>query len=95
MTAGAVGAAILRRRRSGWAVAEIGYWLAKPHWGLGIATEAVGLFADFAHDMAWIERLEAAVFVENAASARVLEKNGFAYKKTETRRYPARGRSSR
>jgi RimJ/RimL family protein N-acetyltransferase len=57
--------------------AEIGYWLARPFWGQGIMTDAVGAFAKFAFEQFELERLTAHVFAENVASARVLEKNGF------------------
>jgi RimJ/RimL family protein N-acetyltransferase len=58
---------------------EIGYWLGRPYWGRGFATEAVlGL-------LAWIKgaRLAKAVisghFDDNNASGRVLQKAGFLY----------------
>lgn len=70
---------------------EIGYWLGKPHWGLGYASEAVRAMTDFAKGVVGLERIEAAVFRENRASARVLEKAGFAIHRTEVRRYPDRG----
>lgn len=56
---------------------ELGYWLAKPWWGRGIMTAAVGKAC--AHAMAeWqLVRITAHVFTSNPASARVLEKNGF------------------
>lgn len=57
--------------------AEIGYWLAKPYWGTGIMTEAVGAFIRYAFDEFKLEKLVAHVFELNAGSARVLEKNGF------------------
>lgn len=58
---------------------ELGYWLARPVWGQGIATEAVRAvlechFADPAQ-----ESLRANHFAENTASARVLAKAGFIY----------------
>lgn len=57
--------------------AEIGYWLAKPFWGTGIMTEAVGAFIRYAFDEFMLEKIVAHVFELNAGSARVLEKNGF------------------
>lgn len=55
----------------------IGYWIGKPHWGHGYATEAVQalvrlLFGNF--DAATVT---AEVMGENPASGRVLEKAGF------------------
>ena len=55
----------------------IGYRLAKEHWGQGIATETVGLMVDYLFSQTDIEIITASTMVENRASARVLEKNGF------------------
>ncbi len=57
--------------------AEIGYWLAMPHRGRGIATAAVGAVVPLAFARFAIHRLQAGVFSNNPASMRVLEKNGF------------------
>lgn len=57
--------------------AEIGYWLAEPFWGQGIATEAVRQMVDYTFYYYDIIRLYAEVFEINKASMRVLEKNGF------------------
>lgn len=57
--------------------AEIGYWLAKPYWGRGIMTDAVGAFIEYAFDEFQLEKLVAHVFDLNTGSTRVLEKNGF------------------
>lgn len=56
---------------------EMGYWLGEAHWGKGVMTRAVGLFAAYAFDAFNLARLEAGVFAWNPASARVLEKNDF------------------
>jgi len=58
--------------------AEVGYWLAAPHWGRGIATAAVRALS--AHAFAAhpeLRRLYALPYATNAASARVLEKAGY------------------
>src|SRR3954464_5424183 len=57
--------------------AEIGYWLAEPFWGGGLASEALG--ATTAHAIAThqLTRIYALPFAWNAASCRVLEKNGY------------------
>jgi [ribosomal protein S5]-alanine N-acetyltransferase len=57
--------------------AEIGYWLGKPYWGRGIATEAVIAMSEYAFAHYDLCRLEAGVFAWNPASARVLEKAGY------------------
>lgn len=57
--------------------AELGYWLARPHWGQGIATAAVTALATAALRDTELVRLQAGVFSWNPASMRVLEKAGF------------------
>jgi RimJ/RimL family protein N-acetyltransferase len=56
--------------------ATIGYWVAEPFWGRGIATAAVEFISEYALRTFPIQRLQAAVFDWNPASARVLEKAG-------------------
>jgi len=56
---------------------ELGYWVAEPHWGTGIATIAVGLMTQYIFDTFAINRIVAEVFEYNKASMRVLEKNGY------------------
>lgn len=56
---------------------EIGYWLAAPFRGQGIMTQVVNRFASFCFNDYKLVRLEAQVFFENPASAKVLEKAGF------------------
>ena len=68
------GACGLGRRPSG--AVELGYWIARPFWGRGIATEAGSALIDIARALA-LPALEGAHFVDNPASARVLEKLGF------------------
>ena len=57
--------------------AEIGYWLAEPFWGRGIATAAVGAIIPVAFGLPGIVRIQAGIFANNPASMRVLEKCGF------------------
>ena len=58
--------------------AEIGYWLGEPFWGQGIATRAVQALSEWVFATTPLVRLYAHVFEWNPASARVLEKAGFA-----------------
>lgn len=58
-------------------LAEIGYWLARPYWGRGIATAVVRRVCALAFEEYRLAKVIAHVFPLNAASARVLEKNGF------------------
>ena len=57
--------------------AEMGYCLARPLWGQGIMTRAVGILCREAFARFDLARIYASVYSPNAASARVLEKNGF------------------
>lgn len=70
-----VGAVGLGRRPDG--EIELGYWIARPHWGLGFATEATRAVVAIARDSLRLPRLHAGHFIDNPASGRVLRKIGF------------------
>lgn len=57
---------------------EIGYWLGRPYWGAGFATEAARAVTGVALAL---DRgpVTAGHYVDNPASGRVLEKVGFVY----------------
>jgi len=57
--------------------AEIGYMLLPEFHGKGIVTEAISRLVPFGFDGLQLHSIEAIIDPENAASARVLEKNGF------------------
>lgn len=57
--------------------AEIGYWIGKPWWGRGYATEATRALVRYCFAKAGFSRLTCAHFVDNAASERVIRKLGF------------------
>ncbi|KAJ1294277.1 hypothetical protein BS78_01G133700 [Paspalum vaginatum] len=58
--------------------ANLGYALARHHWGQGIAAAAIRMVvARVFDDLPGLERLEAVADVENVRSQRVLEKAGF------------------
>jgi RimJ/RimL family protein N-acetyltransferase len=69
-----VGSCGLGRRPSG--SVELGYWIATPFWGRGFATEACIALVDIARTLG-LGSLEGSHFIDNPASARVLEKLGF------------------
>lgn len=56
---------------------EFGYWIARPYWGQGIATEAGMAAIANARESLRLPRLVAGHFTDNPASGRVLEKLGF------------------
>ncbi|MDX2287682.1 MAG: GNAT family N-acetyltransferase [Hyphomicrobiaceae bacterium] len=57
--------------------AEIGFWIGKPYWGQGFATEAVGMLIRHCFQTTRFTRLECRHFVENEASGNVIAKLGF------------------
>lgn len=58
---------------------ELGYWLGRPYWGQGLATEAASAALGWAAQ-AWKRRfLVAGHFADNPASGQVLCKTGFLY----------------
>lgn len=71
-------------------IAELGYILGRAFWGQGYATEAVNAMIQKARSLG-LGGLQAFSFVENPASARVLEKAGFSNIGTIVREYPKRG----
>lgn len=56
----------------------LGYNIARPFWGNGYATEAIQALSQYVIGRPEVYRVSAVVDVENPASARVLEKCGFA-----------------
>jgi len=57
--------------------ATLGYWVAERLGGRGLATQAVQEVVAIAFEELRLHRLQAATLVDNVASQRVLEKNGF------------------
>jgi RimJ/RimL family protein N-acetyltransferase len=58
---------------------EIGYWIGRPHWGRGYATEAVRGALLWASDDWGRRAIASGHFADNAPSAKVLVKSGFLY----------------
>lgn len=57
--------------------AEIGYWIGKPYWGRGFATEASGAIVAHCLGAEGFKRLTCSHFADNPASGRVIRKLGF------------------
>jgi len=55
---------------------ELGYWIARAHWGRGYATEAARAVLRIARTLGH-QRILAGHFTDNPASGRVLDKLGF------------------
>jgi RimJ/RimL family protein N-acetyltransferase len=74
--------------------AELGYWIAREHWGQGFATEAAKAVIGIARALGH-RKLVAGHFVDNPASGRVLRKIGFkASGRIEQRHSAGRGREA-
>ena len=78
------------RRGDDPAVQALGYWVGPPAWGLGYASEAVATVLD-AVFAAGLAAVEAAVYADNPASRRVLDKLGFVETGQDEAFCPARG----
>lgn len=75
-------------------VPELGYWVGRPYWSCGYATEAVQAIQQVALERG-ITRLAAETFPQNQASQRVLLKTGFHREGAVTRDFsPRRGQKS-
>ena len=58
---------------------ELGYWIGKPYWNCGYATEAARAVVAYGFEVLKLNRVQAKHFKRNAASRRVLEKIGMCY----------------
>jgi len=58
---------------------EVGYWIGRPYWGRGYATEAAKAAVAWAHDGWGAPFVLAGHFADNPASGAVLTKVGFLY----------------
>lgn len=66
--------------------AELGYVLAREHWGKGLMPEAVRRVIRFCFERMGLNRVEARCIAENIASARVMEKAGMSCEGTLSKR---------
>jgi ribosomal-protein-alanine N-acetyltransferase len=60
---------------------EVGYLIAKAHWGQGYATEAARAIRDYGFEMLGFDRLISLIQPGNAASQRVAIKNGMRHER--------------
>jgi RimJ/RimL family protein N-acetyltransferase len=70
---------------------EFGYWLGKPFWGFGYATEAVYRFLTYVFEGLGLETVHAGWFYDNPASGHVLAKLGARHNGSKMRESRARG----
>lgn len=71
------GAALTRNGTDDARTAQLGYWIARPYWGLGYATEAARGILAIGFDSLRLTDVTACRHLDNPASGRVLEKLGF------------------
>ena len=69
---GAIGLTVNRSLNKG----ELGYWIGKPFWNLGYATEATNAVIAFGFDELRLNRIHAVHLTRNSSSGRVMEKAG-------------------
>ena len=68
---------------------SLGYWLGKPYWGEGFATEAAHGLIDAIFSYTDMQEIEAAARVINPVSRRVIEKCGFQFTGSSMKELPA------
>jgi len=73
---------LLELQDYGWV--DLGFRLAQPYWGKGLATEAAKAWVRAAFDELGLDRLTALVHSENAASIRVVAKLRFRVERQDT-----------
>ena len=69
---------------------EIGYWIGKPYWNRGYATEAARAVVAYSFEVLKLNRIYAYHFTRNPASGRVLEKIGMrheGYRRQHTKKW--------
>jgi len=59
--------------------AELGYWIGKPYWGRGYATEAARALVEYGFERLELNRIYARHLTRNPASGRVLHKIGMTH----------------
>ncbi|MFQ4140368.1 GNAT family N-acetyltransferase [Nodosilinea sp. PGN35] len=72
-------------------MAELGYWIGRPYWGQGYATEAGAAVVEFGFSTLGLNRVNAVRFGDNPASGRVLEKLGLVQEGYRRRQTPKWG----
>ena len=56
--------------------AELGYWVGRPYWGQGYATEAARRVIEYGFEELKLNRIETHAMVHNGASFRIFDKLG-------------------
>jgi ribosomal-protein-alanine N-acetyltransferase len=72
-----VGVTALRDIDDEHAQAELSFWVGRPYWGRGFASEAAGAALQYAFEVLGLNRVTAFHMLRNPASGRVLGRLGF------------------
>jgi RimJ/RimL family protein N-acetyltransferase len=86
---GHIGSRLLPNGPNGLLRSSLGYWLGRPSWGKGIATEAAHGLIDAIFSYTDIQEIEASARVINPVSRRVIEKCGFQFMGSSMMELPA------
>ena len=70
---------------------EIGWHLAEPYWGQGLATESAGALLGYGFDDLQLETIWAIAYAQNKPSLAVMERLGMRYVETTDRYYGEEG----
>ena len=71
---------------------ELGYWIGRPYWGQGFATEAVRAVIEYGFLTQDLNRIEARHMTRNPASGRVMEKAGMKHEGQQRQQVYKNGR---
>ena len=72
--------------------AELGYWIGRPYWGQGYATEAVAAVLAFGFASLGLNRIQATHVTRNPASGRVMQKAGMLFEGIQREHFWKNGR---
>jgi RimJ/RimL family protein N-acetyltransferase len=86
---GRIGSRLLPDGPGGLLRCSLGYWLGRPHWGEGFATEAAHGLIDAVFSYTDMQQIEASTRVINPVSRRVIEKCGFQFMGSSMMELPA------
>ncbi|MGG5316854.1 GNAT family N-acetyltransferase [Enterococcus sp. AZ072] len=73
---------VFRQENIHFRTAEVGYYIAEPHWGKGLGTAALKIMCQKVFETTDIVRIFAEPFSDNPASCHMLEKAGFQHEGT-------------
>ncbi|MGL4574464.1 MAG: GNAT family N-acetyltransferase [Burkholderiaceae bacterium] len=90
----AIGTCLLFKHEEASARAELGYVLARSHWGGGVMREALTALINHAFTHMALRRLEAEIDPRNVASGRLLARLGFVHEGTLRQRWMTKGELS-